>query len=390
MNHFFFSIAFRPLFLLAGLYAPLIILLWLLHMYWQPFLHLAEQNAVMWHSHEMLYGFVAAAVGGFLFTAVANWTGRAPVHGTPLIALCVLWILGRYVMLFGGDLPAIVTITGDLSYLVLVVALLWRELYLAGNRRNYIVLGCIGLLLLFNLLYHLEVRNMIPLEQWSIRGAIGTVVLLITIIGGRIVPAFTRNWLMLAKPGSATPTEMNRYDTSVVFMTLLVIPIWVVLPNSQIAGTIILLCGVMQGVRLSRWKGFSTLGEPLLFILHLAYSWIPVGFILLGAGLLFGLPSSAGVHALTVGAIASMIMAVAARAGKGHSGRALESDLLLNLSFMCITLTAILRIVAALVYVENLMQLTGLFWISGFVFYLMSMAKILLSQAPANQDSLQN
>jgi uncharacterized protein involved in response to NO len=164
----------------------------------------------------------------------------------------------------------------------------------------------------------------------------------------------------------------------------------VMLPNSQIAGTIILLCGVMHGVRLSRWKGFNTLGEPLLFILHLAYSWIPVGFILLGGGLLLGFPSNAGVHALTVGAIASMIMAVAARAGKGHSGRALESDLLLNLSFVCITLTAVLRIVAALVYVESLMQLTGLFWISGFVLYLMSMAKILLSQAPANKDGIQN
>jgi uncharacterized protein involved in response to NO len=388
MNHFFFSIAFRPLFLLAGLYAPLIILLWLMHMYWQPFLHLAEQNPVMWHSHEMLYGFVAAGIGGFVFTAVANWTGRPPVRGMTLIALCVLWIVGRLVMLMGADLPAMITVTCDLSYLMLVVAVLGRELYLAGNRRNYIVLGCIGLLLVFNLLYHLEVRNIIPLEQWSIRGAIGTVVLLISIIGGRIIPAFTRNWLMLAKPGSGAPAEMNWYDTSVLLMTLFVIPLWVMIPNYQITAAILLLCGVMHGVRISRWKGFNTLGEPLLFILHLAYSWIPVGFILLGAGLLFGFPSSAGVHALTVGAITSMILAVAARAGKGHSGRALESDLLLNLAFLLFTLTTLLRIVAALAYFENLMQLTGLFWIGGFAFYLVSMAKILVG--PAKIDGAKN
>lgn len=382
MNHFFFSIAFRPLFLLAGLYAPLIILLWLLHLYWQPFLNLAEQNPVMWHSHEMLYGFVAAGIGGFLFTAVANWTGRPPIHGMTLIALCALWGIGRLVMLFGNDLPAIVTIIGDLSYLMLVVAVLWRELYLAGNRRNYIILGCVGLLLVFNLIYHLEVRNVIPPEQWSIRGAIGTVVLLISIVGGRIVPAFTRNWLMLVKPGSATPTEMNRYDISVVLMTLLVIPLWVALPDHRITGASILLCGIMHGVRVSRWKGLATVGEPLLFILHLAYVWIPVGFILLGAGMLFGFGSNAGVHALTVGAITCMIMAVGARAGKGHSGRPLESDLLLNLAFLFITLTTVLRIVATFVYFENLIQLTGLFWIGGFSLYLMSMAKILLTPGP--------
>jgi len=356
-------------------------------MYWQPFLNLAEQNPMMWHSHEMLYGFVAAGIGGFLFTAVANWTGRPQVHGITLITLCLLWLVGRFVMLFGGDLPVAVTVTGDLSYLILVVAVLWRELYLAGNRRNYIVLGCIGLLLVFNVIYHLEVRNIIAPEQWSVRGGIGTVVLLITIIGGRIVPAFTRNWLMLNRPGSATPTEMNRFDTAVVLMTLLVIPFWVVVPDYQITAAIIVLCGVMHAVRISRWKGISTLGEPLLFILHLAYSWIPAGFMLLGAGLLFEFPANAGIHALTVGAITSMIMAVAARAGKGHSGRALESDLLLNLAFLFITFAAVLRIVAALIYLENLMQLTGLFWIGGFAFYLMSMAKILLR--PANNDGIQ-
>jgi uncharacterized protein involved in response to NO len=385
MKHYFFSMAFRPLFLLAGLYAPTIVLLWLLHMYWQPFLTLAEQNPVMWHSHEMLYGFVAAGIGGFLFTAVANWTGRVPVQGMTLIALCVLWIVGRMVMLLGGDIPATIVVAGDLSYLILVVAVFWRELYLAGNRRNYILLGCVVLLLIFNLLYHLEVRNIIPTEQWSIRGAVATVLLLITIIGGRILPAFTKNWLMLFKPGAEMPTEMNRFDTSVILMTLLVIPFWAVIPDSPITGAIMLLCGLMHGVRLGRWKGLSTLGEPLLFILHLAYSWIPVGFILLGAGVLFAYPSTAGVHALTVGAISSMIMAVAARAGKGHSGRALESDLLLNLAFLLITMTAILRVVAALTYLENLMEVTGLFWVGGFALYLMSMAKILLG--PAVEDS---
>lgn len=388
MNHFFFSIAFRPLFLLASLYAPLLISFWLLHLYWQPFLNLTEQNPMMWHSHEMLFGFVAAGIGGFLFTAVANWTGRPPIHGMTLIAMCVCWIAGRLVMLFGAGLPMLVTVVCDLSYLMLVVVVLWRELYLAGNSRNYIVLGCLGLLLAFNLIYHLEVRNILSQHQWSIRGAIATTILLISIIGGRIIPAFTRNWMRGNKPNAAGPTEMNRFDTSVLLMTLLVVPLWVFAQYSFATGVVILSCGVMHAVRLSRWKGLDTLSEPLLFILHLAYSWIPVGFTLLGAGILFGFPPNAGIHALTVGAVTSMIMAVAARAGKGHSGRALESDLLLNLAFLLITLTALSRIVAALYYSEILIQISGLFWICGFIFYLISMAGILLTDSQASKGQL--
>ncbi len=388
MKPFFFSMAFRPLFLLAGLYAPLIVLLWLLHLYWQPFLMLTEQNPIMWHSHEMLYGFVAAGIGGFVFTAVANWTGRAPVHGMTLISLCVLWVLGRLAMLFGHALPAFITIAADLSYLMLVIAVLWRELYLAGNRRNYIILACIGLLFGFNLIYHLEVTDVLPAGQWSIRGAIGTVVLLVTIIGGRIIPAFTRNWLMREKPGLAMPTQMNRYDSAVILMTLLVIPCWVLLPGSLITGMMLLLCSVMQGIRISRWQGFSTVREPLLLILHVAYSWIAVGYALLGAGLLFQFTPSAGVHALSVGAITTMILAVAARAGKGHSGRALESDWLLNLAFVFISLTAVFRISAALVYSEALVELSGLLWVAGFVCYLVSMAEILLKPAPVRDSGI--
>jgi uncharacterized protein involved in response to NO len=386
MTHFFFNMAFRPLFLLAALYAPLIVGLWIGFLYGGPDFFLEIANPIMWHSHEMLYGFVAAGIGGFMFTAVANWTGRAPVQGLTLLTMCLLWIAGRVVMIVGGQLPLPIVTLIDISYLLMVAVVLGRELYLAGNKRNYILLGCVLLLLLSNIIYHLEIMGIVPPGQWGNRAGIGTVLLLLSIVGGRITPAFSRNWLNRVKPGALLPAESNRFDVMVLVMMLSIIPLWTLFPWSHITGYAFIGVGVLQAVRVLRWRGWAVIGEPLLLILHIGYSWISVGMVLSGAGILFGFPASAGLHALTTGAITTMILAVAARAGMGHSGREVESNQLLNLIFISITMTSVLRIMAAFSMSQFTIQLSGYLWILTFILFLVAMAPILL--APPRENLL--
>jgi uncharacterized protein involved in response to NO len=301
------------------------------------------------------------------------------VQGLPLITLCVLWLAGRVALLSYGFLSVYLIAVIDLSYLMLVVILLGRELYLGGNKRNYIILGCILLLLAFNAVYHLEIVGVLSQQQWGIRGGISSVILLLSIVGGRITPAFSRNWLMREKPNAPLPAEMNRYDALVLVMTALIIPCWTLLPTSMLTGLLCLAVGVMQAVRVSRWRGLAVREEPLLFIMHVGYSWIAVGLLLLGVTVLMSLPASAGVHALTTGAITTMILAVAARAGMGHSGRVLESGLLLNLVFVTITVTAVVRVITAFYPVPFMIELSGALWIAAFLLYLVAMTPILLT-----------
>lgn len=385
MDNFFFSIAFRPLFLLAALYAPVSLLIWLLQLYGAFGFDFGIYNPLFWHSHELIYGFTAAGIGGFVFTAVANWTGRKPLGGAPLIALCLLWLLGRVAMLSGSWLNPLVVMLMDVSFLVLMAFFLWRELYAGKNARNYVVLALVCLLLTFNIVFHLEMLGIITHGQWGIRGAILTVILLVSLIGGRIIPAFTRNWLVQNRPDGGLPVQTNRFDFAVLLFTVISLLLWALFPAHVVTGIFLVVTGVMHGVRLSRWRGLATVSEPLLFILHVAYFWIAPGFILMGIAVLVQIPTSAGIHALTTGTITTMIIAVAARAGRGHSGRELKSDVMLNLVFILFTTATLVRVVASLTGSVFQIQISGALWVVAFMLYIVAMAPILLK--PALTDS---
>lgn len=378
-----FSGAFRPLFLLAGLYAPLALLLWLGFLF--GFLSLPAQsvNPLLWHSHEMIYGFVAAAMGGFAFTAVANWTGRSPVQGTPLLGLCVLWLLGRIVMIAAE--PGWLAMVVDLSYLLLVIIMLLRELYLGNNRRNYIVAAILSLLCFFNVIYHLEMNGVLASSGASMRGAIITVMLMISLIGGRIIPAFSRNWLQARGEQGSLPANFDRLDVASLAGTVLVLLSFVLSPFAVITGIVLIAAALLHGLRLGRWQTRKIAGEPLLLVLHVAYAWIPVGLLLLAASSFQLLAPAVGLHALTIGAISTMIMAVAIRAGKGHSGRALASDTSTNLSFILITAAAVTRVCSSLLEFDWLLWLSGLLWLLAFVVFVVVAAPILL-MPPVNNS----
>lgn len=353
-----FSFGFRPFFLFGAVWAALVVPLWL----WS-FLAGGPQGLTReWHIHEMLFGFLGAVVAGFLTTAVPNWTGRMPVIGPPLGGLVGLWIAGRLAMLFSGPVAA----TVDCAFLVAFAAVIWREVLAGKNWRNLPVCGLVTLFALGNIAFHLNRGGDLGLGE---RLALGAAATLIALIGGRITPSFTRNW-MRAQGLSAQPaTPGGKFDSAVLILTGAAGLAWVFLPQSPASGALLALAGVGNLVRLSRWKGWLTGREPLVAILHLGYAWLGVALLLLGASVLTGLvPRTAGIHALTAGAVGVMTLAVMTRATRGHTGRPLAADRATQAIYAAINLAALTRVAAPFAPAAqvHLLAASALLWTLAF------------------------
>lgn len=371
-----FSFAFRPLFLLVVLQALVAIALWAV--WWSGMLVIEwPVNPVFWHAHEMISGFAGAAIAGFLLTAVATWTGRSPVQGWPLAILCLCWMVAR----LSAVIPILAATAGVLWW-VLLLFLMGRELLLAGNRRNYKVLLVLALFIVSEGLYHIAALQGYTWQRQVVWSQMWLVLIMINLIGGRIIPAFTRNWLLKRQPESqgepALPAAFGAIDVAAT-VTLMGFALISLLP---VAGWIYLAIGMMaallQIMRLSRWQGHRTLSDPLVWMLHVAYAWLPLGLLLLACGLAGLLPVSAGLHALTAGTIAGMIVAVSARAALGHTGRPLQSHPLLTLSFVLLTLAAITRVLASLTALPVLIQGATLLWLLAFLAFALRYGPILV------------
>jgi len=340
-----FSYAFRPFFLFNGVFAVLIIFLWILSLNGRGL-----PNATsLWHSHEMLVGFAMAAVAGFSLTAVANWTGRPAIHGAPLALLVLSWLTGRLAMLFSGWLPAILVFLLDMAFPVLLALLLSREIIGGRNRRNYPLVVIVFVLAGLDALYHLGSGQWLPGgERLAIYLLIHTLLLLVTIIAGRIVPSFTGNWLR--QQGQLTlPVSNERVNSATLLLTLLVGLAASFMPEQPLTGVLAFAAALVHGFRLSRWKGFATISNPLLFVLHVAYLWLPVGYALLGCAV-FGwlFTPSAALHALTMGAIGSMVLAVTTRVALGHTGRPLQAAGLTVFAYWILMLAVVVRVLGTL------------------------------------------
>ncbi|MBV0932747.1 NnrS family protein [Marinobacterium weihaiense] len=372
-----FSNGFRPLFVLATTQALLMLATWLL--FWSGWLAPPATlvSTVVWHGHEMLFGFVGAAIGGFLLAAVANWTGRKPVAGAPLMLLAASWLLARAVAFLGGDWPDGVNALGAVSYWLLLAFLFGRELIKAGNRRNLKVLVILAGFALLILAYHLHWLPALEVLHLTLV----LVLMLLTLIGGRITPAFTRNWLNRQEVRSTRmPAPFGLVDVAAAALTPVAGIIWVFWPAAMLTAVLLLLAGVAQLLRLWRWHGWQTRSEPLLLVLHIGYAWLGIGLLLL-AGSSAGLwAMSAGLHALTVGAMGGMIMAVASRAALGHTGRELTAGPILTLAFVTLHLAALVRVLAAL-FPQGMMALimvSGLLWLLAFALFAWRYLPILL------------
>jgi uncharacterized protein involved in response to NO len=373
-----FNYGFRPFFLLAGAQAVVAMAIWLavLHgMGWNS--HWV--SPFLWHAHEMIFGFVAAALAGFLLTAVASWTGQRGFAGPPLMVLTAIWLGGRIAMAPGLDISPSMAAAIDLAFLPAVAIAVTPSLIRAGNVRNYPLVGFLLLLFLANLLFHLPdlgVRLGIPASTL----AVDSILLMVVLVGGRVTPAFTGNALRADDP-DARVAAFGWIDRLALAAVAAVLVVDLSVPGGRAAGVAALIACVLHAWRLLRWRGWRVGNIPIALILHVAYAWIPIGLGLKATWLLWQLPMGSGwQHGLTTGAFATMIVAVMTRAALGHTGRPIVAAKPIVLSYVLLTLAAVVRVfgpVVAPASVQATWTMAGTLWIGAFSIYLMVYAPIL-------------
>ncbi|KRE15836.1 short-chain dehydrogenase [Bosea sp. Root381] len=359
------SYGFRPFFLFAALQAGLTIAVWL------PFVtgHLAVPTAfapVDWHIHEMLFGYQAAAVAGFLLTAIPNWTGRLPVQGTPLLVLVLAWLAGRIAVTASAWIGWRLAMAIDALFLLLFAAAAAREILAGRNWRNLKVVLLVALLLVANLAFHLE-AGLTGSADIARRLSIAIVLMLVTLIAGRIVPSFTRNWLAQRGAGRL-PVPFGTYDKIALAVTAIALGLWVALPDDPLTGAVLALGAWLHLIRLGRWAGERTWRNPLLVVLHLAYLFVPLGFALTAAASFGLVATGAGLHAWTAGAFGTMTLAVMSRASLGHTGRPLVATAATQSSYALVIIGSVARICSALGHGPvALLHVAGLCWSLAFL-----------------------
>jgi uncharacterized protein involved in response to NO len=378
-----FASGFRPFFLLAGLDAVANMAAWMT-VYFRP--ELWPENAmpaVYWHAHEMLFGFVAAAIGGFLLTAVPNWTGSPPYRGTPLYLLTAAWLCGRLAMLPFIPLTAAWRAVADLAFYPLLALTLAPRLIEARKLRNMMFLVLLTALLTGNLLFHLGAASVITAgEHIGLMVGADIVTIMIVIVGGRILPAFTRGGLAARgiRVEIAADPWFERFS---ILSILAMVAADMAAPLSRISGGITLLAAIAQIFRLSQWQGYRSLRIPLLWVLHLGYVWLALGLLLKATWLLFAVPLAQNwIHAFTIGTFSTMILAVMSRASLGHSGRPLVAPKPVALAYGMLSAAAAVRIFGPVImpdYSGTAVATAGLLWIGTFALFLWSYAPILLS-----------
>lgn len=369
---------FRPFFLAGAVWACCGLVLWLLSLSGAASLP-TVMDPLAWHRHEMLFGFVGAIIAGFLLTAIPNWTGRLPIAGVPLAAFAGLWLAGRVAMLFSGHLGTVASATLDVGFLLLLAIIAGREVIAAKNR-NIPVAAMVLVLALASAIDHLAMAGSINDPLLGVRLGIGVITTLIALIGGRIIPSFTRNWLAKRGHADRLPTQADRFDIAGLAITAAAFLLWAALPHSGLTGFALIVAGVLQLLRLSRWQGHRTFADPLVLILHVGFLWVPVGLILLGLSVLSSdVPQSAAVHALTAGAMATMILAVMTRATLGHTARELRADGVTQLLYGLVTLGALTRVAAPflLSHYTQLMRGSALLWGAAFILFVVRYGPIL-------------
>jgi len=377
----FFSYAFRPFFLLNSIFAIVVILTWVMTLHGSGIPGLTP----MWHSHEMLVGFAMAAVAGFSLTAVANWTGRPSVHGIPLVWLVFCWLAGRLAMLFSGWLPAGVVALLDMLFPLLLCVLLGREIFGGQSKRNYILVIILAFMAFLNGIYHLGISQVFPAgDRLAIFLLIHTMLVLVTIIAGRIVPAFTGNWLRM-QGQTRLPVNSDIVNQAALSLTVLVGLAASFAPTHAVTGVLAFAAAGAHGFRLSRWRGFATTSNPLLFVLHAAYIWLPIGYVLLGCAV-FGwlFTPTAALHALTMGAIGNIVLAVTTRVSLGHTGRPLQVARITIAAYWLLMIAVLIRVLGPLSGQNYLLMidLSAAGWILAFAIFVWVYWPILTRQKP--------
>jgi uncharacterized protein involved in response to NO len=373
-----FSLAFRPFFLLAASFSVLSLLGWGLHLI--QYLPWPETPSPrLHHGHEMLFGFAGAAIAGFLLTAVATWTQRPAVSGARLAVLCGFWLAARLGAVLPGGAGTLLWALGSALFWLWLTALMAGEVLPARNARNYKVLPLLLAFVAVEAVFFLAGTEQLALREAALRAGLMLIIGLILLVGGRIIPNFTLNWLKQNRPGiQIRMPSFDQWDLGAVVVTAFFAVGFVLRPLDLFTGWLGLAAGLAQAGRLARWQGWRTGREPLLWILHVGFGWIPVGLALLGLAAL-GQPLwlDAGLHALTVGAIGTMVLGVMARVALGHTGRLLTAPSGMTLAFVLITLGAALRVFAPAGHPAMMMSMP--LWLAAYALFLIRYTPILLA-----------
>jgi len=360
-----FSFGFRPFFLFGAAWAMVAMLLWLPAL--AGALSLPSRfDPVSWHAHEFLFGYLGAVLAGFLLTAVPNWTGRLPIVGWRLAALFALWVAGRFAVLFSALVPPPIAPVLDLAFPVVLGGLILREILAGQNWRNLIVLALLVVFTLANALFHAEaMTGGYPAQGVGLRLGLATAVMMIAVVGGRIVPSFTRNWLVKANRPARPAPPMQRFDKLVLLVTMAVLAAWVYRPFAPQTGVALIATGVLHLARQGRWQPHRTLREPLLWVLHAAYLFIPAGALALGVASITGAADAASAqHLWMTGAIGAMTMAVMTRASLGHTGQALAASRATVVIYICLFGAVLARLLSPAH--SAMSHVSGMLWLVAF------------------------
>ncbi|WP_322866212.1 NnrS family protein [Aquicoccus sp. G2-2] len=377
---------FRPFFFGAAVWAALAMVLWVLMLAGHVDLP-TRFDPVSWHAHEFLFGYLGAVVAGFMLTAVPNWTGRLPIVGWPLGGLVALWLAGRLAVAFSLGLSPLMVALADLSATVALGIVLAREIIAGKNWRNLIVVAMLAVFTLGNAIFHWEAAHDVYAAQgYGLRLGLGAGIMMIGVIGGRIVPSFTRNWLAKRDEGALPTPPMQRFDKLALLVLLVALITWVVAPQSAGAALALGVAGVLHLVRLARWRGLRTLSEPLVWVLHLGYFFVPLGALMVACNTLLPghFAGGAAQHLWMAGAIGLMTLAVMTRATLGHSGQTLSAGPGTVVIYVALIAAVVLRLAAGLWAGEAqvLLDLAGLAWIGAYGCFAVLYGRFLLSPSP--------
>ncbi|WP_338620981.1 NnrS family protein [Paludibacterium sp. THUN1379] len=366
-------LGFRPFYLLAALFAAVAMPWWL----WQRFTGTYPGqglNGMAWHAHEMIFGYVVAVIAGFLLTAVRNWTGAETPTGRALAGLCLLWLLPRLLLPFA---PVVLTALADLLFLPILAWVIRTRLRAANNTRNRFIPRLLGALALLNLGFYLAHLGWLPLNEFTpMEAALMLIVTLEVVIGGRIIPSFTKNALpgITQRHTPALEHHLPLFTATILLGNLLPLPAWLITSADA-------LLALMHAYRVSGWGSWACRKSPLLWVLHGGYWCIPAGIALLALAPPDILPRLAGLHLLAIGATGGLTIAMLTRTALGHTGRPLRAGPLEHLAYLCIFLAAACRLLATLPVLPGAYQaeiwLAGLFWSGGFLLYLIKYVPIL-------------
>jgi uncharacterized protein involved in response to NO len=359
---------FRPFFFLAGAFAALILPVWLFTLAGMlgPGRYL---DAITWHAHEMIFGFTAAVIAGFLLTAVGNWTSRETLVGAPLIGACALWLAGRIAMALGGVLPRGVPAAIDLAFLPVLMVAIARPLAATKNRKNFVMVAVLGLIWTANLAIHLDALGIV--QGWSHRAlvlAVDVIVLLMIVIAGRVFPMFTKN-------ATSVPSVRGRpaFDKAAILAMALTVVLDATTTDARIGGAAAAVTALLVVLRAWTWGMRHTVRVPLLWILHAGHAWIALGLGLrAAAAFTTAVPPVIATHALTVGAIGALTIGMMSRVSLGHTGRTLVASPAMVASFALVTFAAIVRVAGPLLdmtaYRTSVFVAGGL-WTAAFVLF---------------------